>query len=1421
MSKKTKTKIESLETIILKEKNYLNEKKTKINLSQNYEYFLKEIKDFSDEELDYMLESFKTKKIIPVLKVLINGFIDFDLNEEKQEIIIKVISRIINIKYKHEKIVFIMIYKKLSKQFRRHSNIKEIKSIQKFDKLFKVWKILYDIQLVNFENHENLNNKDKAKNKNKIKNIKEEPEHKDISEIEYFGGFESFIPLLKIIKYIIEVLGGLKSKYQSNENESKNNLILVNKYLQISLTWIKDIFNIFLNLIFLSESNYLNFSKIIIPLIGALYEIEYSLPNEFKEKLFNEKIVYALYIIILNNQVPNNVIYMYQQLFNNFNLDIFHSLLESFIINLEEIKIKNGIWYFLMILNFLEFINLIPFEAPKEIPLILIDKLKKIFDFNKKNNKKENINSDALGLFISLLKRDKKEVIEKIKISKDSLKNVLFSKILISLINVYLNVKRFLKIINKEFNEKSYINIIPEILEIHTSKIYQQKDTPEEIKKEIKNTFKIYYNDKDILLKLIPFLIEEKDFITHNEFLMKELIDYQGQYHHLMKELFIFNRLWSNKKLFFNDTLEKRKLPNIKYKNINYYTKNFQRPIIYPILDYKFRYPEFSKYKIQKGFYEDKNEDKDKDNNKDKDEDIEEYNFDLIDHKKLDKKDKLDKFDKLIEEYNEKIFKEIKSEPKINKYKACLVKQNYHIKGNLFIVKTDNQLIIYFYGYPYNFLDKAPDSSTCNKNVSLNKNNKDDICYGSLFKCPEKEKNKKVIIALNNIRLILKRIYYYRKSALEIFTQTKSYYFNFSNDEVLNNIINVLDSRVQKSFLPIKINGNIVGYIKVNLKSINENYKNLEISNFDFLEFISNKTSNGEFCDMCIFDIIILLNLISNRSYLDLYQYPVFPLLNFYDKNGKYIPRDFQEHIGFQSGSDESKKRKKRFEELFKNEMEDKEEEEIEDENEEDALNNQVSFFNTRYSNIVYASNYMIRLFPYTFSCIELQGDGFDNPNRLFFAIENTFYNISAQQSDLRELIPEFFYLPEMFMNINFINFGIKSNGEKVSDVIIPKILDKHKNSYDNINIIEEKNMIEDKNIINEYQIINNDINNEGEKQNAKESGEKNDKIESQNNVINCFIFVDYLKSKLEDLKSESFISWINLIFGDKQRYKNIKKKKGQYFKTESFIDVNKETYEKYSKQDLIMTSIEFGVIPLQSINNKAILENFKKRKSIYDIEGYKNIKKIKIRRNKLNLENSNKSSKKKNKAEKNIILESDYWNKPLIITFETDNFGKLKIFENFYLIKEVVDHTAKIIDTPYNQRLNIFATYSLDGSICVYFLPYKLISVIKHPNRKPFDKVYISANPFPSIITYERDNDLLRSYSISGLLIKEKKITFKNQDGNKYKYYINPLFDIYGGNFQDKLLVYNSKVYIQYSIPFFKEEDNETFDFNDTDKGK
>jgi len=183
---------------------------------------------------------------------------------------------------------------------------------------------------------------------------------------------------------------------------------------------------------------------------------------------------------------------------------------------------------------------------------------------------------------------------------------------------------------------------------------------------------------------------------------------------------------------------------------------------------------------------------------------------------------------------------------------------------------------------------------------------------------------------------------------------------------------------------------------------------------------------------------------------------------------------------------------------------------------------------------------------------------------------------------------------------------------------------------------------------------------------------------------------------------------------------------------------------------------------------------------------------------------------KKENNTNKNNIKELenkylnsiDYWEEDLNIEIKIDNkYGKVSVFKNKNLVKEIFDYSDEILDCFYNKRLNMFATTAKDGFICAYMIPSKLICVIKHPNNLYFDKVYLSSNPFPSIITYERNDDnIFRSYSLSGLLIKEEKLEIKDD------IIINCFFDFLGGAFNDGIMIYNKKnEFIKsYYIPFF-----------------
>ena len=113
-----------------------------------------------------------------------------------------------------------------------------------------------------------------------------------------------------------------------------------------------------------------------------------------------------------------------------------------------------------------------------------------------------------------------------------------------------------------------------------------------------------------------------------------------------------------------------------------------------------------------------------------------------------------------------------------------------------------------------------------------------------------------------------------------------------------------------------------------------------------------------------------------------------------------------------------------------------------------------------------------------------------------------------------------------------------------------------------------------------------------------------------------------------------------------------------------------------------------------------------------------------------------------------------------------------------------------------------MFATTSCDGFICVYMLPNKLITMIKSPNNSYYDKVLLSSNPFPSIISFNEKNNELTSYSLSGIIINTISISYV---GNK-ELIIEPVFNKYGGIFIDRIKIsYNNKSKIL-NVPFFQE---------------
>lgn len=62
----------------------------------------------------------------------------------------------------------------------------------------------------------------------------------------------------------------------------------------------------------------------------------------------------------------------------------------------------------------------------------------------------------------------------------------------------------------------------------------------------------------------------------------------------------------------------------------------------------------------------------------------------------------------------------------------------------------------------------------------------------------------------------------------------------------------------------------------------------------------------------------------------------------------------------------------------------------------------------------------------------DLQSGKFDNADRMFNSIQATWESCMGNSTDVKELIPEFYYLPEFLTNVSGINYGKLSNGDEV-----------------------------------------------------------------------------------------------------------------------------------------------------------------------------------------------------------------------------------------------------------------------------------------------------------------------------------------------------------------------------------------------------
>ncbi|XP_077215298.1 binding protein isoform X2 [Tasmannia lanceolata] len=309
-------------------------------------------------------------------------------------------------------------------------------------------------------------------------------------------------------------------------------------------------------------------------------------------------------------------------------------------------------------------------------------------------------------------------------------------------------------------------------------------------------------------------------------------------------------------------------------------------------------------------------------------------------------------------------------------------------------------------------LQKGP----TNHYVEYEKGNTNDniatICESVLQKQPNKIKRHRrwnvcKVKAVHWTRYLL------RYTAIEIFfnDSVAPVFLNFASQKDAKDVGTLIVSSRNDLLFPkgsTKDRNGVISFVDRRVavemaETARESWRRREISNFEYL---------------------MILNTLAGRSYNDLTQYPVFPwVLADYsseklDFNRSSTFRDLSKPIGALD-----LKRFEVFEDRYRNFCD------------PDIPS---FYYGSHYSSMGIVLYYLLRLEPFTALHRNLQGGKFDHADRLFQSIESTYRNCLSNTSDVKELVPEFFYMPEFLINSNSYHLGVKQDGEPLGDVSLP-----------------------------------------------------------------------------------------------------------------------------------------------------------------------------------------------------------------------------------------------------------------------------------------------------------------------------------------------------------------------------------------------
>uniref|UniRef100_A0A674MNB7 Neurobeachin a n=1 Tax=Takifugu rubripes TaxID=31033 RepID=A0A674MNB7_TAKRU len=186
----------------------------------------------------------------------------------------------------------------------------------------------------------------------------------------------------------------------------------------------------------------------------------------------------------------------------------------------------------------------------------------------------------------------------------------------------------------------------------------------------------------------------------------------------------------------------------------------------------------------------------------------------------------------------------------------------------------------------------------------------------------------------------------------------------------------------------------------------------------------SNMTQRWQRREISNFEYLMFLNTIAGRTYNDLSQYPIFPwVLTNYDSEELDLTlpgnfRDLSKPIGALNP-----KRAAFYAERYETWEDDSA-----------PSHHYTTLYSTAHSTLMW----MLRIEPFSTFFLNANDNKFDNPERAFSGIGRSWRNCQRDTADVKELIPEFYYLPEMFVNSNEYELGVRDDGVSVCDVELP-----------------------------------------------------------------------------------------------------------------------------------------------------------------------------------------------------------------------------------------------------------------------------------------------------------------------------------------------------------------------------------------------